>query len=156
LVGPDTKLDAALEQCRQAVDLDGSDRQSQCLLAYLCHETGRADEAAAHYSEALRLEPAWPDQTIRHAWNLLLAASRDPSPWTATLALVLARQACQATREPRGEYLDTLAFAEYTNGHVPQAIEAERKALTLVSEKAQPQQYQDMKARLARFESAAH
>jgi len=53
------KSDEALEQFRQAVQLNGNYPEAHCNLGRMLAQRGRRDEAVAHLREALRLKPGY-------------------------------------------------------------------------------------------------
>jgi TPR repeat protein len=62
---------------------------------------------------------------------LLLSTTEQPSLRDTKAALVLARKAVQITNSEDAYYLDTLAYVLYANGLYADALETERKALSL-------------------------
>lgn len=89
----------------------------------------RNDNAAAigAYEDALRLNPKMPDILNNLAW--LLATAQDSTLRNPQRALSLARKAIALQKAPH--IWDTLAEALFANGHIQQAIEAERQALAM-------------------------
>jgi tetratricopeptide (TPR) repeat protein len=90
-------------------------------LAAALYDQGPAQRAAAEseYAAALRLDPHWPDAAARRAWQLATAPNlrhREPAE-----ALLLAKQACQATGFRRAELLDVLAAAYAEAGRFEEA-----------------------------------
>jgi len=53
------KSDEALEQFRQAVQINGNYPEAHCNLGRMLAQRGRRDEAVAHLREALRLKPGY-------------------------------------------------------------------------------------------------
>jgi tetratricopeptide (TPR) repeat protein len=149
---PQRDLAAALAHGRRAVELKGDVAPAHVLLAYLCHELGQAREGDGHYREAIRLDPSWPERAGREAWQL--AASRRLTRFQAALALLLARQVCQATGERRVEFLETRAAAEAAAGQYRQAARTLRQVLALVSERDEPGRYHVLEQQLRLCEEA--
>ncbi|HXZ18969.1 MAG TPA: hypothetical protein VEG63_03415, partial [Candidatus Acidoferrales bacterium] len=80
------------------------------------------------------------------AW--LLATTKDPRLRDPKAALPLARRAVDITDSKNANFLDTLAEALYANGMFAEALETERKALSLEPNK------QEWKDRVAFFAKA--
>ena len=89
-------------------------------LGILLQQTGRSQEAIAHYREALRLQPGlWP------VWNNLawiLATAADPSNRDGKQAVQLAEQACALTGQREPLVLGTLAAAYAEAGRFAEAL----------------------------------
>jgi Flp pilus assembly protein TadD len=132
------------------VALEDDWAEARALLGYLCRELGYAEEAAEHYRTALRLDPRWPEVASERAWQMVTGP--DLTPWKAAVALLYARQACQATEERRSDFLETRAAAEASAGRYSQAAQTLRKALTLLTKSADPDRYRALEQRLRRYE----
>jgi non-specific serine/threonine protein kinase/serine/threonine-protein kinase len=108
-------------------------------LADLYVDAGRIDDARPLLTEAAKSrraaaagDGASPADMIACASFLLscpIAELRDPKA-----ALDLARKACERTKDEDPEFLRTLARASYDTGNRAQAVEAQRRALALLSD----------------------
>jgi tetratricopeptide (TPR) repeat protein len=147
---PERDLVAAQEHCRQALELNEDLAPAHVLLGYLCHERGQVEEGNRHYREALRLDPTWLGRAARESWRL--ATSQPPTPFNAALALLFARQTCQATGERRVDFLEARAAAEAAGGQYARAAQTLRQLLALVSEREDPQGYHAIQKRLELYE----
>jgi Flp pilus assembly protein TadD len=118
------KWGEAVAPLSRAVQLAPEQSEYWRVLGLALYQSGQASAAMNAYQEASRREPGWPNHSNGIAWNLATipqAADRQASaPW----ALVLALQACQATREQNPEFVSTLAAAYAAGDRFPQAIEA--------------------------------
>jgi tetratricopeptide (TPR) repeat protein len=153
VLGPEPDLTAARDHCRRAVELNGALAPAHALLGYLCHESGQAEEGDSHYGEALRLDPGWLKRTDEEAWRL--ATGGTWTPFKGALALLGARQVCQATGERRAEFLETRAAAEAAAGHHTQAARTLRQLLALVPEGADPRRREAIRERLRLYEQGS-
>jgi tetratricopeptide (TPR) repeat protein len=100
--------------CRRlAVDLEPANAQFLAALALACREKGETDKADTFYRQALQLDPGWPAALNRDAWAL--ATHPDPNFRHGVLAVLLAKEICQASRAAGRplppQFLDTLAAA---------------------------------------------
>ena len=132
LLGPEPNLTAAREHALKAQTPSGKDFRTLTLLAYIDFEQGDVQDAEKLYDESLQLDPNWPREAILRARQLL---KRTPNPWDSRVGLLYTRQACQATKDRQGDFLETLAAIEFAAGHKPEAIQTLRKALALSTQK---------------------
>jgi tetratricopeptide (TPR) repeat protein len=100
-------------------------------LAYAFAEQGRTEEAELHYRRALQLDPAWPGVLSKNAW--VLATDPDARKRNGKLAVIWAKQVCQATKNARPEYLDILAAAYAESGRFDEAVSTAKQALSAVA-----------------------
>jgi Flp pilus assembly protein TadD len=78
---------------------------------------GRMEEARREYDEATRLAPNWPWGAVRSAWESVTGGRGTPAE-----AVLLARQACEATGFRRPDFLVVLAAALAADGQFAAAI----------------------------------
>jgi tetratricopeptide (TPR) repeat protein len=116
----------ALPHYGAAVRLQPSVTEYHRSLAYAYHESGQPDAAAAEYRAASQIEPDWSAAARHAAW--VLATHPDPRHRNGTLALRLAKQACQASQPPSPESLDALAAAYAELGRFAEATAVGREA----------------------------
>lgn len=107
---------------------------------------GRPDEALAEFRESIRLEPKVSGPMAMAA--LLLATNPNVSSRNSAEAIRLARRAADLTGERDSGVLEILAASYAAGGRFDEAVAAERKALDLVSAKADPQLVAEMEAAL--------
>src|SRR5207253_84667 len=124
------KLEEATAACRQAVALEPAGGKYLAGLAHVLQEQGQTEAAADYYRQALQLDPGFPAAADRQAWPL--ATHPDPDIRNGALAVLLAKQACQATGYRQPQFLDTLAAAYAEAGQFDRARETARKALALL------------------------
>jgi tetratricopeptide (TPR) repeat protein len=116
---------------RQAVDLQPANAQFLAALALAYGEKGETDMANTLYRQALQLDPGWPAALNRDAWAL--ATHPDRNFRHGVLALLLAKEVCQASRAARHgrvapQFLDTLAAAYAEAGRWEDAVKTGLKA----------------------------
>jgi Flp pilus assembly protein TadD len=81
---------------------------------------GKTEEAIAHYKEAIRLKPDWPEPLNDLAW--LLATYPRPELRNGPQAVELAEHACKLTNFKEARFLGTLDAAYAEAGRFPEAI----------------------------------
>ncbi|MGD9724621.1 MAG: tetratricopeptide repeat protein [Pirellulales bacterium] len=100
----------------------------------------RLSEAAAHYREALRLDPELTRHPRSAAWanNLawILATSTDDRLRNGAEAVRWARQVCQHDQHRQPTLLDTLAAALAEDGQFDEAVRVSRQVLELAAGQA--------------------
>jgi tetratricopeptide (TPR) repeat protein len=127
------RLDQAAVSLREAVRLEPRRGGYRFALAFVLAEQGNQTEAAEESARARQLEHNWLRRAEREAWQLLGQAPPVPAhdlQW----ALLLARQARQASEAPDANLLYVLALAEAANGHADRAVAVAREALVLAQE----------------------
>jgi tetratricopeptide (TPR) repeat protein len=108
----------------------------------------RFEESLADYKKALQLAPRSTAALNGYAWGFLIAEPpelRDPDK-----ALALALRANVVTSFESANNLDTLALAYHMTGDHENAVETQRKAISLVDDRYR----EDFEKRLAEFEAA--
>jgi tetratricopeptide (TPR) repeat protein len=95
--------------------------------AHALHELGETEPAEQAYRQALLLDPSLPDRSSQDAWRLATAARHTER--NGTMALRLAKQACEATRYQVPRFLDSLAAAYAEVGRFSEATDTGRRAL---------------------------
>jgi tetratricopeptide (TPR) repeat protein len=140
------RFDEAAACYRRAVELQPDVARHHCSLALALHEQGRTAEAESHYRQALRLEPSWPQTFRQVAWAL--ATSADARRRNGAMALVLARQVCQAPGGRDAEALDVLAAALAENGRFEEAVRTAGEAITLARAEGPADLVSDLEQRL--------
>jgi len=114
----------AAPSLQRALDLGLDSVELRLALAECARAQGRQREAALHYREALRQEPASVAAANNLAW--LLATHPDPGLRDPDEALRLAGLLTRASQE--APLLDTLAAALAAAGRFPAAVEAAERA----------------------------
>jgi tetratricopeptide (TPR) repeat protein len=127
--------DEAIACYRRAVELGPDVPRYLCSLAFALSEAGRREEAEAHYRRALQLDPNWPRAFCQAAWQL--ATHPDPRRRGGAMALLLARQVCQAPGGRRPAALDALAAALAENGRFEEAARTAEEAAALARAEGQ-------------------
>jgi tetratricopeptide (TPR) repeat protein len=94
---------------------------------------GNYEQAIADNLEALRLQPDDASTCNNLAW--LWATSPRPELRDTGRAIEFARRACELTQWKRAGFLDTLATAHAAAGQFPEAVEQQRRAIELASDK---------------------
>jgi tetratricopeptide (TPR) repeat protein len=94
--------------------------------AHALHETGDIQPAEQAYQQALHLDPSLPYRTSQEAWRL--ATARQNLDRNGTMALRLAKQACEATHYQGPRFLDSLAAAYAEVGSFADAARTGRRA----------------------------
>ena len=119
--------------------------------ASLYYSQARAQEALAHWREALRVDPNFAPamNDAAHA----LAASPDASDRNGAEAVKLAERAVQLSGGRNPVYLDTLAAAYAEVGRFPEAVAAARKALDLAAQQHRGQLVEGLNTRIKLYES---
>lgn len=115
------------------------------------HSPARAQEALAHWREALRLDPNFVPAMNGAAG--VLAASPDASDRNGAEAVELAERAVQLSEAQDPVYLDTLAAAYAEVGRFPEAIAAARKALDLAAEQHREHLLEGLNTRIKLYQS---
>jgi Flp pilus assembly protein TadD len=101
------------------------------MLAEIFQHQGKTEETIAHYKEALRLKPEWPEVLNNLAW--LLATHPKAQFRNGDQAVRLARRACDLTKHQQPIYLGTLAAAYAEAGNFERAIESAQQAHDLAA-----------------------
>ena len=119
----------AVEDFTKAVLLD-SKSSSAYIYRGLCRmEEGEYREALSDFKMALERDPKNAGIHNNLAW--LYITAQDEKYQDKRKALEHAKKAAEFSQEKNAEILDTLAQAYFINGKVKEALETERKALTL-------------------------
>jgi tetratricopeptide (TPR) repeat protein len=118
----------------------------------------RGEDAKASFERAMelrRIAALSPDASARaknaYAWSLL--TSEIPELRRPNEALEQAVQANQMTEYGHPTYLDTLALAYSRNGRVHEAVDTQRKAVSILPQHSQLKE--EFSSRLAEYETAA-
>ncbi len=119
----------ALQWMEAAVGQNPNNPQAQAALGDLCNQDGLYSGAIAHYEKALQLNPNLAEVQNNLAW--LLATCPELKYRNPQQALAHAKRAVSLTRGKRPEFMDTLAAAYYANGQYGQALDIQKKAVTL-------------------------
>jgi Flp pilus assembly protein TadD len=130
--------------------MDPGDWRARCLLGLALDDAGRRSEASAQFAEASRLNPTWAETLNQEA--LLLATQPDSARRSPILALLLARQVCQASGNSDARFLNTLGACYAATGQFPKAVQAAKEALALASGRQDREMMKDIQARLQLYE----
>ena len=136
----------AIGHYREALRIAPDQAEVRVELGQCLALAGRPDEALTEFSEAMRLEPRAPVPMALTA--MLLATHPNATSRNSTEAIRLARGAAQLTGSKDRGVLEILAASYAAAGRFGEAVEAERKALELVSASTDPQAAAEMKAAL--------
>ncbi len=124
------RIEEALRHYREAARHDPRRAAAHANAGVLLAQLGRSADAAQAYRQALRVDPR--HVPALHGLAFLLAADPDPAARNAPEALLLARQACEWSRDADGLSLAALAFALAAAGRDRDAVEAAERALRLL------------------------
>jgi Flp pilus assembly protein TadD len=105
------------------------DAQAHYYLALSLVVEGKAELAAEHYRETIRLKPDWPEPLNDLAW--LLATSSRATLRNGPEAVRLAEQACDLSGHKEARFLGTLDAAYAEAGRFAEAITVAEQARTL-------------------------
>jgi Flp pilus assembly protein TadD len=122
---------------RRAAQLNSRDFRYCCSLAHALQGAGDVSAAEEQYRATLQLEPRWPELVDTMA--RILATARDPGRRDPMLAIDLAEQVCEATKDSKAAFLDTLAAAYAAAGRFDDAVHTIQKALIQAKEAADVQ-----------------
>ena len=125
------KHEQAIGSFRQALALQPANARHYFDLAHAYEEVGRGDMAAPYYRKGLEIDPQFPIDASRRAWRM--ATDADRAKRNGAVAVLLARQACEATEHRQPEMLDVLAAAYAEAGRFQDAVSAARQAIALAS-----------------------
>jgi tetratricopeptide (TPR) repeat protein len=114
------KLNEALGQFHEAIDLNATSPWPYFNCAVALQEKGNAGEALTNYAKALERRPAWPEALDKLAF--LLATCPDARWHNPDQAIQFARQANQLTGSASPVYLRTLALAYAAAGSFTNAV----------------------------------
>ena len=113
----------------------------------LCRvNAGEYKEALSDYKKALGFNPK--DVSVHNNLALVYATAKDDKIQDKLKALEHAVKASEISNEKNADVLDTLAFVYFVNGKIPEAVEAEKKALKLAPNN------EKFKENLKRYEQA--
>ncbi|MBX7165557.1 MAG: hypothetical protein K1X74_04345 [Pirellulales bacterium] len=127
---------AARRLVADAARRNPSDPTARVFLGYLAFLEQRTTDAVAHYREALRLFPNWPDTEINLA--AILASHPDPKIRDTAEAVRLAEKAFGATDHPPLTMLDTLMVAYGEDGRYAECIATGERGMKEANEANQP------------------
>ena len=136
----------AIGHYREALRIAPDQAEVRVELGQCLALAGRPDEALTEFSEAMRLEPRAPVPMALTA--MLLATHPNATSRNSTEAIRLARGAAELTGSKDRGVMEILAASYAAAGRFGEAVEAERKALELVSASTDPQAAAEMKAAL--------
>jgi tetratricopeptide (TPR) repeat protein len=142
---------AAAQAFQRARQLHPDAVEYRCDLALTRYAEGDISGATALYREAVGLDPGWPQDFDRIAWDFATQANprrRDPA-----LAVLRAQQACQATGNAEPRFLHTLAAAYAAAGRFDEAVPTAEKALNLATSGNQLDLAREIEARLRLYRS---
>jgi tetratricopeptide (TPR) repeat protein len=139
----------AAECFRRAVALEPKNLRNRLRLAAALARQGDDAAAEAEYRAASRLNPRWPEQLCRDAWQL--ATGPDPHGRDGRLAVEMAESACRAVKPPPAAFLDALAAAYAEAGRFPDAAAAADRALATVDAAQEPDLARAIAGRLALY-----
>ncbi len=124
------KLDEAVDEYRIAERLQPNAQNAAYVhytIAVILDRQGKLDEAIAENRVALRLKPDYPRAKNTLAWYTV--KKRDLAAEERAESLERAREAVALS--PEGNYVNTLALAEYRSGHWDESIAAAERSIAL-------------------------
>jgi arylsulfatase A-like enzyme len=125
--------------------------ESQRLLGFALGSQGKTAEAAAHYAEALRLEPNLPLTMNNLAW--IRATSEYPELRNGPEAVRLGERASELSGHRDVNFLDTLAAAYAEAGRFAEAAQTARQAQALATEQNMKKLADSIQARIRLYEA---
>jgi tetratricopeptide (TPR) repeat protein len=120
---------------------------NQATLANFYAQQKLYSDAIKTYQQALRLQPDFAEAHNNLAW--LYATCDDQKFRDPKAALEHAQIAVKLTQWNQGDFIDTLAEAHFVNGDYQQAVEIQKKALSLAPDNKELQEH------MARYRKAA-
>ena len=106
-------------------------------LAHAQEQLDQLQFASLSYRQALLVDPSWPQAANETAW--MLATDPEPAQRHGALAVLLARETCEATNYQQSDYLDTLGAAYAEIGRFADArVVAERALEILARDRSHP------------------
>jgi hypothetical protein len=120
-----------LEHLRISAQLNPSFANAHGKLGYLAALDHRFSEAIAHYQQALKQRPDFPDALNNLAW--LLATAPEATFRNGPAAVELAEKACRLTDYRRTLFIGTLAAAYAEAGRMNDAIATAEKAIEVAN-----------------------
>jgi len=124
------RLDQAIEQYRQAIQIDPKYANARNNLGSVLLAQGKRDEALGEYREVVRLQPQSAAGLENVAWAL--ATGPHPSPRDIADAVDAAERAVSLTGRRDARALDVLAAAYAAAGDFDRAQDAAAAALRLL------------------------
>ena len=143
--------DEAIRHYEAALQLNPADDGTIYNWGVILLERGQASEAAAKFEQTLKLNPRHKSALLSLAW--VRAINKDPLIRNGAQAVQLAEQGVQLTKGDDEWMLDTLAAAYAEVGRFGEAIKSETKAIETAQRKNLPDLANDMKSRLALYQS---
>ncbi len=131
--------------------LEPKSAPAHCGLAAIYRTQGRVAEALAHWREAARLAPRWPDALNNLAWTL--ATDPDPRLRSGLEAVSLATRAVELSGTNNAIFLDTLAAAYAEAGRLGEATATARAAQAKASAQGRQELAEQIRRRLALYSS---
>jgi tetratricopeptide (TPR) repeat protein len=143
------RWDEAAACYRRVVALAPKDMPGRLRLAGALVRAGDTRGAGEQYRQASRLDPGWPDEMVRGAWQL--AASPNARDRDGEAAVWAAESACNAVRPPPVAYLDALAAAYAEAGRFADAVATAEKASSAADTVGKPELVRAIADRLALY-----
>jgi Flp pilus assembly protein TadD len=141
------RLDEAAAQCREALRLDPRNADAHKNLGAICLRQGRLEEAAIELAETVRLDPNNVEALNNQA--MIWAGAPEARYRDGRRAVASAARAGELTGWKNAGVLDTFAAACAESGDFQAAVEAQSKAIDLVTEETAKQ---DLRTRLRLYQ----
>jgi len=148
------QVDAAILQFQKAVELRPGDAELTSALGSAYLQKGKARDAIFYFRKALENDAFYIPALNKLAW--VLASCPDTSLRNEPEALELARKANELTGGQNPDVLRTLAAAYAGSRQYPAAIEAQRRALRLVTAQGNTGLAFALDREIRRYEADSH
>jgi tetratricopeptide (TPR) repeat protein len=125
---------SAATDIARAIELAPRDPDGFTQRGNLAAEQGKFEQACADFRHAIEIDPNWAEACRSLAW--LQATCPDRRFRDSEQALAMAEQAAKLSQPDDYLIFDTLAAAQASAGHFPQAIELEQKSIAAAPREA--------------------
>jgi tetratricopeptide (TPR) repeat protein len=144
----------ALKDANKAVQVKPDFVEGLRLRGWILTRTGKCEEASADFIKVEKLSPNDPRSIQDKAWFLLTCPNEKLQD--SNKAMELAKKAVDMSGGKDGVALETLAEAYFRQGEALKAVDAQKKAIELVSKNApNVSSLKEMQQRLQKYELAA-
>lgn len=145
------RLNEAIDHWQEAIRLTPGFGQAHFNLGNAFYSQGKTAAALEQWREGLRNEPS--RQSALNQTARVLATCPEASLRSGAEAVELARRAIRLSSGQDPAFLDTLAAACAEAGRFPEAVQTARQALSVAQQQSRQRLAEDLKARIALYES---